>query len=83
MDENKTEGTFRDVAGKVQDAVGGLTGDAATQAKGKYNQAAGQAQSYYGDTMDSVRDFAADQPVTGLLIAAGVGLLVGFLIGRR
>jgi uncharacterized protein YjbJ (UPF0337 family) len=35
VDENRTEGTLRNVGGKVQDAVGGLTGDSSTQARGK------------------------------------------------
>ena len=53
MDENKVEGTVRDAAGKVQDAVGGLTGDAKTQVEGKARQVYGQAQANYGDAMDA------------------------------
>ena len=35
VDENRVEGTARNIGGKVQDAVGVVTGDAATQARGR------------------------------------------------
>ncbi|MGI3778957.1 MAG: CsbD family protein [Janthinobacterium lividum] len=82
MDENRIEGTAKDVGGKIQDAVGGLTGDTSTQARGKANQASGQAQDYYGQVMDEVMGFAKDQPVAALLSAAGVGLVLGYLLRR-
>ena len=50
---------------------------------GKVNQAAGQAQELYGDTVDSVRDFASEQPVVALLSAMAVGVVLGFVLGRR
>jgi uncharacterized protein YjbJ (UPF0337 family) len=83
MDENRIEGTARDFGGKVQDAVGGLTGDAATQARGKVNQAFGQAQSAYGSAVDNAKDFATEQPITALLTAMGLGVIIGFVLGRR
>jgi CheY-like chemotaxis protein len=52
MDEAKVEGAFRTAGGRIQDAVGGLTGDAATQLRGKVNEAAGEAQRVYGDTVE-------------------------------
>ena len=82
MDENRIEGTAKDVGGKLQDAVGGLTGDSSVQARGKANQAAGQAQNAYGQMVDEVTSFAKDQPVTALLSAAGVGLVLGYLLRR-
>ncbi len=82
VDENKVEGTIKSATGKVQDTVGGVFGDTDTQMKGKVNQYAGDAQSYYGEALDTVRDIAADRPVTALAAAAGAGLLIGLLIGR-
>ncbi|PLR27936.1 hypothetical protein SGCZBJ_06190 [Caulobacter zeae] len=55
MDDQVT-GVARQGVGRVQDAVGGLTGDSATQIKGKLNQAAGGAQRAYGKLTDDVRD---------------------------
>ena len=83
MDENQLEGAARDLGGKMQDAVGGLAGDSALQGRGKVNQAAGQAQSAYGQLMDEVTEFAQEQPVTALLVALGVGAAFGFFLGRR
>jgi uncharacterized protein YjbJ (UPF0337 family) len=52
MDDRRFEGAARDLGGKVQDTVGGLTGDSQTQARGKANQAAGQAENAYGKAAD-------------------------------
>jgi uncharacterized protein YjbJ (UPF0337 family) len=83
MDVNQVDGTVRDFVGKVQDAAGGLTGDAATQVRGKINQAAGQAQRAYGDAVGEVRGFASDQPMTAILTALGVGTVLGLFLARR
>ena len=82
MDENRIEGTAKNIGGKIQDSVGGLTGDSSIQARGKANQAAGQVQDTYGQMVDEVTSFAKDQPVAALLSAAGVGLVLGYLLRR-
>jgi uncharacterized protein YjbJ (UPF0337 family) len=83
MDENRVEGTVRNAAGKVEEAAGNLTGDARTEARGRARQAAGQAQDLYGQAVDEVQGFAREQPVAALLIAAGVGFLLGAILTRR
>jgi uncharacterized protein YjbJ (UPF0337 family) len=83
VDSNKVEGVVEDAVGKVQDGMGGLLGDTASQAKGKARQFAGQAQGYYGDTLETVRDVTADQPIVALLAALGLGFLVGAILARR
>jgi uncharacterized protein YjbJ (UPF0337 family) len=82
MDSDEFEGTARDIGGKVQDAVGGLTGDAATQAKGKVNQVRGKAQKTFGAASEELRDSIVDQPLTALAIVAGAAFLLGFLSRR-
>jgi uncharacterized protein YjbJ (UPF0337 family) len=82
VDENEIEGTIRDVGGKVQDAVGGLTGDTETQAAGKWNQAAGKAQKTFGAAADELRDTVVDQPLTALAVVGAVCLAIGFLVRR-
>ena len=67
----------------VQDALGGMTGDAATQARGKVNQAAGLAQDTYGEALDEVEHFVSDRPFMALLAGIGVGFLLGILVARR
>lgn len=75
VDDNRAEGFTR--------IVGSLTGDAPTQARGKANQSAGEAQSMWGQVVDEVRDFISEQPFVALLSAVGLGAVVGFLTTRR
>jgi uncharacterized protein YjbJ (UPF0337 family) len=82
VDENRIEGTARNIGGKIQDAVGAVTGDKETQARGQMNRVAGSAQDAYGQAVDEVRSFASDQPVIALLSAMAVGVVIGFLLGR-
>jgi uncharacterized protein YjbJ (UPF0337 family) len=88
MDENRVEGTVRNVGGKVQEGVGRITGDTRTRAEGIVNQAAGTAQDLYGQVADTARATATTsdqwlrrnietQPYTSALIALGIGWLLG------
>lgn len=90
MDENRVEGTARDLGGKVQEGVGRFTGNSETQAEGVINQAAGRAQDLYGQTADAARQTASSlndwvrntvetQPYTAAVVALGIGWLLGRL----
>jgi uncharacterized protein YjbJ (UPF0337 family) len=90
MDENRAEGTVRNIGGKMQEELGRAAGDAATQAKGQFNQAAGAAQDIYGQAKDAARDTATSlgewlrdtvetQPYTAAIAALGIGWLLGRL----
>jgi uncharacterized protein YjbJ (UPF0337 family) len=79
----KTEGTVQKMAGKAQDAIGGLTGDAGTQIEGKARQIAGQAQQSYGEALDMVRDCARSNPMGTLAAALAIGFVAGALMSRR
>jgi uncharacterized protein YjbJ (UPF0337 family) len=83
MNTDRIEGAARDVGGKIQDAAGGLMGDAATQLRGKADQVAGKAQKAYGEAVDGMKGFAREQPIGALLTAMGVGVALGFALGRR
>jgi uncharacterized protein YjbJ (UPF0337 family) len=83
MYTDRIEGAARDVGGKIQDAAGGLMGDAATQLRGKADQVAGKAQKAYGEAIDGVTVFTHQQPLGALLTAMGVGVALGFALGRR
>jgi uncharacterized protein YjbJ (UPF0337 family) len=88
MDENRVEGTVKKAAGKLQEGVGRLTGDAKIQAKGMANETRGSAQDQYGQFQDSASElvrsasnalgkFIKGQPYTATLIALGIGWLLG------
>jgi uncharacterized protein YjbJ (UPF0337 family) len=55
MDENRVEGTARNLGGKIQEGFGKVTGNARAQAEGLANQAAGAAQDLYGQAADTAR----------------------------
>lgn len=81
--EDQIEGTLQKVAGKVQDAFGGATGDAGIQAEGKVRQAAGMAQQKYGELLDDFREAAVSNPAATLAIVAGVSFVLGAYWARR
>ena len=56
MDENRFEGTARNLGGKVQEGVGRAAFKTTTE--GLVNQAAGTAQDLYGQTADAARQTA-------------------------
>jgi len=63
MDKDRIAGSAKDVAGKVEEAVGGFAGDARTQEAGRAREAAGTAQNLYGQAKDAARD-ATDAAVS-------------------
>jgi len=88
MDENRFEGTARNLGGKVQEGVGRAAGDFKTTTEGLVNQAAGTAQDLYGQTADVARQTATTldsrlrnaietQPYTTAVVALGIGWLLG------
>ena len=78
----KAEGTVQNIAGKVQDAVGGATGDTSTQLEGKARQAAGKAQEVYGEALNQVRETAVTNPLATIGVVAGIGFILGALWAR-
>lgn len=56
MDKDRIAGSAKDVAGKVEGAVGDVTGNAQTQAAGRTREAAGTVQNLYGQAKDAARD---------------------------
>ena len=90
MDENRLEGTARNLGGKIEDQVGRATGDTKIRAEGLLNEAAGAAQDAFGQTADVARQTATTlnswlrnsietQPYTTAIVALGIGWLVGRL----
>ena len=88
MDENRFEGSARNLGGKVQEGVGRTTGDTKSKVEGVMNQAAGTAQDLYGQAADVVRqnakpveewlrDKIETQPYTTVIAALGIGWLIG------
>ena len=68
-------GAAREMGGRMQQTVGDAIGDTKTAAAGLYNQAAGQAQQQAAKLGDVIKD----QPLVAVLIALGIGYLLGRL----
>lgn len=56
MNKDHVKGEAKDIAGKVQQKVGELTGDHTQQAKGLAKQAEGKVQKGVGDVKDVAKD---------------------------
>ena len=98
MDEDRMEGTAKQFGGKVESAVGDLTGDSKTQASGTVDQVVGAAQRTYGRVKDQVAgssvadqldeasafigDTVAERPRTSLLVGGAVGYVLAMLTRR-
>ena len=80
---NKTEGTFQNIAGRVQEAFGAATGDTGNEVKGKVRRAAGDAQYGYGEVVEQLRESAVKNPIGTVAIVAGVFFVVGSNWARR
>jgi uncharacterized protein YjbJ (UPF0337 family) len=55
MDKDRIVGSAKDIAGKVEGAVGDATGDARTQASGRVREATGTVENLYGQAKDAAR----------------------------
>jgi uncharacterized protein YjbJ (UPF0337 family) len=74
MDENRIKGAVRNVEGKVEEAVGGLTGDTRTKLEGKLDQGAGKVQGAFGKAIDDLGGGAiADRAASFVEKATAVG----------
>ena len=87
MTDDQIEGTLKKGKGRVEDAWGGLTGDAETQGRGKLDQASGSVQDVVGqaksraqDIYGEVESYAKNQPAIALATALGVGVMLGFIL---
>ena len=56
MNSNQAKGMAKDIAGKVQESVGEVTGSATEQVKGLAKQVEGKVQKGVGDAQEAVRD---------------------------
>ncbi|MEO5938953.1 MAG: CsbD family protein [Sphingomonas sp.] len=95
MNEDTMGGEARDIAGKVKETAGNVTGDTGLQGDGLLDQLAGKAQKAMGSARDAIgpngdalaqkaTDFAKKRPfaVAALLGVLGIAL-INTVRGRR
>jgi uncharacterized protein YjbJ (UPF0337 family) len=55
MNKNQVKGAAKDIAGKVQEEAGKLTGSKEQQVKGLGKQISGKAEKAYGDVKAAIK----------------------------
>ncbi len=60
MNKDQIKGTTKDIAGKIQEETGNITGSKEDQAKGLAKQGEGKIQKGVGDAKEKIKD-AADK----------------------
>ena len=55
MNKNQVKGAVKDIAGKVQEEAGKLTGSKEQQVKGLNKQISGKAEKAYGDVKEAIK----------------------------
>ncbi len=56
MNKDQVKGVLKDIAGKVQEKAGQLTGSKEQQVKGLGKQISGNAEKSYGDVKEAIKD---------------------------
>ncbi|MBP2197374.1 DUF883 family protein [Erwiniaceae bacterium L1_54_6] len=79
----KAEAKLNEAAGAVEEKVGEVTGSRRHQLKGAARRYPAKASYAAQDAADCVIKSVRENPVTGLALAASVGIVVGFLLGRK
>lgn len=56
MNKNQVKGTAKEIAGKIQEGVGKMTGSKKQQVKGATKQVAGKTEKNLGDAKKAMKD---------------------------
>lgn len=81
VDSDRITGAAKELGGKVQGAVGDLTGSKRDSVEGRAREAQGTAENLYGQAKDTVRDASEHVADTAKDIGGKVRDTVGNLIG--
>ncbi|TXM68843.1 CsbD family protein [Methylobacterium sp. WL69] len=81
VDTDRITGAAKELGGKVQGAVGDLTGSKRDSVEGRAREAQGTAENLYGQAKDTVRDAADHVADTARDLGGRVRDTVGNLVG--
>lgn len=76
---NKAENKAQEAAGEAQQAYGEATGSSEQQIKGAIRKCAAQSC----DTLNSAVDTVKSNPIAAATVAAGIGFVFGYLVGKK
>ncbi|MEE9689260.1 CsbD family protein [Enterobacter sp. HK169] len=77
--EDKAKNKFDELAGSAQQQFGEFVDSPKHQVKGAARKYAAQASGAVSDVTEAVRN----NPLTGLVAAGAVGIVLGLLLGRK
>lgn len=80
---NQTEDKVKEVAGAAQEAFGDVTDSPDHQAKGAARKYASQASYAAKDAVATAVDQVKENPFAGVAVAGAVGIVIGYLLGRK
>ena len=80
---DKFQDQAQDLAGAAQEAYGDITDLPEHSVKGASRKYASQASYAVRDAADTINTQVSDKPYTGVAIAAAVGVVFGYLLGRK
>lgn len=88
MVNDNMSGSAKKMEGSVESAFGTVTGNRFTESKGDAKQVWGAAQDtlekaedYVSDSIDSAKTAVTDKPILSILIALGIGFVLGKVVG--
>jgi uncharacterized protein YjbJ (UPF0337 family) len=81
VDTDRITGAAKELGGKVQGAVGDLTGSHRDSVEGRAREAAGRTENLYGQAKDTVRDAAEQVADTARDLGGRIRDTVGGLVG--
>ena len=77
--EDKAKNKFEELAGSAQQQFGEFVDSPKHQVKGAAKKYAAQARVAVSDVTEAVRN----NPLTGLVAAGAIGIVLGLLLGRK
>ncbi len=80
---NQTEDKVKEVAGAAQQAFGDVTDSPEHSAKGAARKYASQASYAAKDAVSTAVDQVKENPFAGVAVAGAVGIVIGYLLGRK
>lgn len=97
MNEDTIKGTGQDIAGKIKETAGDVSGDGSLQAEGITDQLSGQVRKVIGSvkdvlggnaaagsTLDRMKQFAREKPFATAAAAGVIGIaILNTLRGRK
>ena len=82
MDKDRITGSAKDFAGKVEGAVGDVSGDAKDAALGYAKDSYEKSGDTFRDGSQAIAKSVQDNPLGSLLIAGGIGFALALLMTR-